>query len=94
MLLYGLRRGEVLGLRISDVDHERGVLHVRQQIQRLNGALHQVPVKTAAGQRDLPLLPLAVSALDPLVRAHASRPDRLLFTTRNDQPVEPHNLAR
>lgn len=34
-LLTGMRRGEVLGLRWSDVDFKQKVLHVRQTLQRL-----------------------------------------------------------
>jgi integrase len=96
LLLYGLRRGEVLGLRWRDIDRGRAVLQVRQQIQRLDGRLQQVVVKTDAGQRDLPLLPLADHVLTAHARtlAHAAAPDDLIFTTRSGQPVEPHNLAR
>jgi integrase len=39
LLLYGLRRGEVLGLRWRDVDEEDGELRVRQHIQRVHGEL-------------------------------------------------------
>jgi integrase len=34
-LLYGMRRGEVLGLRWSDLDGD--AIHVRQQVQRIKG---------------------------------------------------------
>ena len=50
LLLYGLRRGEVLGLCWSDIDLDAGTLHVRQQLQRIRGELHLGPVKTHAGQ--------------------------------------------
>jgi integrase len=39
LLLCGLRRGEVLGLRWLDVDPNREILHVRQQIRRVAGEL-------------------------------------------------------
>jgi integrase len=61
LLLYGMRRGEVLGLRWADVDGE--TIHVRQQVQRIEGELLTGPVKTRAGRRDLPLLGLADEAL-------------------------------
>ncbi len=103
LLLYGLRRGEVLGLRwrvVDDQDHE---LRVRQQIQRVHGELRMVPVKTTAGRRDLPLLDLAAEVLD--TRREVQAADRLelgrawvdnglVFTTRTGRPVEPRNLAR
>jgi integrase len=42
-LALGLRRGEVLGLRWSDIDLTAGVLHVRQTLQHHGGALHFAP---------------------------------------------------
>ena len=54
LLLYGMRRGEVLGLRWQDIDLGRSILHIRQQIQRVQGELRIGPVKTRAGSRDLP----------------------------------------
>jgi integrase len=58
LLLYGMRRGEVLGLRWQDVDFDTKLIHVRQQIHRAGGELHFGPVKTRAGSRDLSLLGL------------------------------------
>ena len=103
LLLYGLRRGEVLGLRWRDVDEEDGEIRIRQQVQRSKGELRFYPVKTAAGRRDLPLLPIAQSMLD--LRRQAQAADRqelgrawqdngLIFTTKTGRPVEPRNLVR
>src|SRR5262249_10586207 len=63
LILYGLRRGEVLGLRWKDIDLDSGVIHVRQQLQRVHGELQLGSVKTHAGQRTLPLFDLACQAL-------------------------------
>ena len=103
LLLYGLRRGEVLGLRWRDIDEDDGEIRVRQQVQRINGELRLYPVKTAAGRRDLPLLPIARTVLD--LRRQAQAADRaelgrawldngLVFTTKTGRPVEPRNLVR
>jgi integrase len=103
LLLYGLRRGEVLGLRWTDIDLDRGEIRVRQQIGRVSGELRIGPVKTNAGRRDLPLLPLAGDML--AMRHDAQAADReelgqawqdngLIFTTRTGRPVEPRNLTR
>ena len=64
LLLYGLRRGEVLVLRWHDVDEEDSELRVRQHIQRIHGELRIGRVKTVVGRRDLPLLDLAAEALE------------------------------
>ena len=103
LLLYGLRRGEVLGLRWHDVDDEDGELRIRQHIQRVHGELRIGPVKTAAGRRDLPLLDRAIEVLE--MRRAAQTADRaelarawldsgLVSTTRTGRPIEPRNLAR
>jgi integrase len=103
LIIYGMRRGEVLGLRWRDVDLDTGTLRVRQQLQRTDHRLHQGPVKTRAGQRDLPIPGLVRVAL--LVRQQQQATDReafgrawtdtgLVFTTRSGLPVEPRNLAR
>ena len=63
LLLCGMRRGEALGLRWADIDFDGQMIHVRQQIQRVQGQLQIGPVKTRAGNRDLPLIGLARIAL-------------------------------
>lgn len=107
LMLYGLRRGEVLGLRWQDIDFESAEIHVRQQLQRVGDTLYQGPLKTKAGRRDLPLLGFA---RDVLV-AHQSRQEtlrgaagaewagagnqqELVFTTKNGTPIEPRNFGR
>lgn len=101
LLLYGMRRGEVLGLRWSDIDGN--LIHVRQQVQRIKGKLIIGPVKTRAGKRDLPLLGLAdealmirrgVQFLDAERLGRAWTDTGLVFTTRTGLLVEPRNLNR
>jgi integrase len=103
LMLYGMRRGEVLGLPWQDIDLDRNLLHVRTQLQRINGELHIGPVKTSAGARDLPLLGLASEALtarrtcqeaDRARLGSSWTETRLVFTTRTGRPVEPRNLVR
>jgi integrase len=103
LVLYGLRRGEVLGLRHCDIDLDNGVLHVWQQLQRVDGSLRLGPVKTKAGRRDLPLLGFArevlaahyTSRLAAVRRPEGpSQPNDLIFTSRTGRPIEPRNLVR
>jgi integrase len=107
LVLYGFRRGEVLGLRWCDVNFDQGVLHVKQQIQRINGALRQVRLKTDTSERDEPLLAAARDVLrQQLLKQAAARTaagdtwhgagtdEELVFTTSSGRPVESHNLCR
>lgn len=101
LLVYGLRRGEVLGLRWSDIDFEGGVIRVRQQVQRIRGELIIGPTKTHASRRDLPLMGivwmplLALQQASALQPAPESPPDHdLVFRTSTGRPIEPRNLVR
>lgn len=60
----GLRRGEICGLRWSDVDLRARVLHVRNQRQRLDdGRMIDAKPKSRAGTRTLPLPRMIYDAL-------------------------------
>ena len=50
MAMTGLRRGEACGLRWIDLDLERRVLHVRQQIVQLGHKTLVGPPKTSSGE--------------------------------------------
>ncbi len=102
-LALGLRRGEALGLRWQDVDPDGAVLHVRQQLQRIEGKLELREPKTRKGRRTVALPAVAVAAL----RAHRARQnaerlalgeawaDRgLVFTSEGGTPIDPGNLKR
>lgn len=45
-LAPGLRRGELLGLKRSDVDFQRGTLMIQRSISRQSGKVTIVPLKT------------------------------------------------
>lgn len=81
----GMRQGEVLGLRWSDVDLEAGLLHVRVALPA--GAQHTGPTKTRAGRRDLPIPTVVADALE-------AEPVRGLYvcTTRDGRAVDARNL--
>jgi integrase len=103
LVLYGMRRGEVLGLRWQDIDYDAKLIRVRQQVQRVQGELYIGPVKTRAGKRELPLLNLALGPLNSRKRdqdqdhgnlGRAWSDTGLVFTTRTGRPIEPRNFVR
>ena len=59
----GMRRGEILGLRWSDVDVKKGVLTVNHALQRVNGRLTLVEPKSESSRRTLRLSLGALAAL-------------------------------
>jgi len=57
---YGMRRGEALGLRWSDIDFKRELMYIRQQIQMVDGKLQALPVKTRLDAPPVSLLSTSV----------------------------------
>jgi len=94
LVLYGLRRGEVLGLRWRDIDFPASIIRIRQQVQRVGGSLQEGPVKTASGRRDLPLLSLVRNLLVELQARLGFDADGFVFSTRTGRPLEPRNFVR
>ena len=74
-LLRGLRRGELAGLRWSEVDLARGELRVVRAGLSVDGKAIESDVKTAAGRRTVPL----DTRLVALLKAHdrAQKAERL-----------------
>lgn len=105
LLLYGMRRGEVLGLRWCDIDFSHGQIHIRQQLQRIGKTLEQGPVKTSAGRRDLPLIAMLCEALTQqyamghgiereVVAEHTASDEGLVFLSSTGTPIDPKNFVR
>lgn len=103
LTLMGLRRGEVLGLRWSDIDLTTAQLTVRQSLARVKGkGLRFSAPKTDTSIRACPI-PLIVLdtikthwAEQEIERAeHGGWPENdLVFVTANGKPIEPSNLGR
>ncbi|MFJ4984376.1 tyrosine-type recombinase/integrase [Streptomyces sp. NPDC088732] len=102
-IAMGLRRGEVIGLRWTDVDLDKRVLYVRQQTQRRRGVLYDDDPK-GRRRRAVPMPALCIAPL----RWHRMRQTATqqragemwqdnggyVFTTRTGRPIEPRNLYR
>lgn len=91
-LATGVRQGEQLGLKWSDLDLNAGVVHVRRQLDR-DGALS--PLKTAAASRDIPLASSLVRKLKEhrLASGHSLDHD-FVFATRDGKPLAHRNVVR
>lgn len=102
-VVYGLRRGEIAGLRWRDVDFDAARITVQSNLVRVAGQLVLGPPKSRAGVRMLPIVPLVEAALRrQLTRQREQRTAAggnwletdHVFTTRTGRPVEPRNLSR
>ena len=96
----GLRQGELLGLRWSDVDLDAGILTVRHALDRRTGEL--VRPKTERSRRTIHRPLPVTTALNRLrrdqeaLRAHARRWDArgFVFTNRTGGPLASRNVTQ
>jgi len=79
----GLRQGELLGLKWSDVDLEGGILKVRRTVY--NGVIN--PPKTKKGKRSVTLTKRAIRSLE-----NHPRECEWIFCTKTSTPISCHNL--
>lgn len=99
----GLRRGEMLGLRWSDVDFNSGFAHVTGNVTRSSAGLRRGDPKTQRGKRRVPLPDEVVSALrvhrrkqteERLKAGSAWQDSDLVLTTEAGGMAEPRQLSR
>lgn len=76
MLYAGLRRGEALALTVDDVDLKRKVITVNKSLRFVGNAPEIAPPKTAAGQRQVPILKVLHPVLATAVADHPHKKDQ------------------
>lgn len=99
MLMLGLRRSEVCGLRWDNVDLDNRTLSVTHSVQRVDGKLRELPTKTRRSTRTVPLPAMVHQAL--MTHRAATMPSSeyfpepvYVFGTKIGTPMEPRNLTR
>ena len=103
LMMLGLRRGEALALQWDDIDFANSTVHVQRSLQRVDGRLQIVPVKTPASRAPV----IAPRGLIQILKKHrtAQRTQRLsegpewqggdfVFTSVRGTPLEPRNVSR
>jgi len=104
LLMLGLRRSELCGLRWDDLDFAARTLRISRSVQRVDGQLRELPTKTRRSNRTVPLPPRCLYALAEhhrrLQEQHGHGPGQpwpptgYVFATRAGTPLEPRNLSR
>lgn len=102
--MTGMRRGEVCGLRWSDVDLEQSRIEVRQQLLTLRGELmFSERTKTDRGRRRIDLDPGTVAVLRKQERRQKEQrlllgagwnDSGLVFTNPDGTPLDPESVAK
>lgn len=97
----GLRRGEIVGLKWSQVDFNSGTLHLGKQLQRRNGELYEDTTKGRERPMPLPVICIVALRWQHLrwlamreKAGHVWDDNDYVFVTRNGRPIEGRNLYR
>lgn len=96
--LYGLRRGEIYGLQIQDIDLEKHCFTVSQQLaccaERKRTGSIQAPLKTSTSYRTLPITDLTYPCFVRQVEMRGgSSASGLLITQPDGQPYSVSHLS-
>ena len=89
-LATGLRRGELLGLKWTDVDFDRGVLKIQRAISRQNGKVVEAPLKTKNAYRTLPLSADAIDVLK--AQKNKAGSSEWVFPSPTGGPMSPDSV--
>jgi integrase len=99
----GLRRGEALALRWTDVDLDLGLLAIRGTLGRIGGRLIITEPKTDRSRRTVPIGPPLVAMLrthradqeaERVIAANQWQDHGLVFASEFGTPVDPRNILR
>ena len=86
-LATGLRRGELLGLKWSDVDLDKGIIHIRRQVLRQDGKVVEAPLKTKNSCRNI-----AIGAETIEVLKGMEQKDEYVFPSPFGGPMSPDSI--
>ncbi|MEN6326044.1 MAG: tyrosine-type recombinase/integrase [Syntrophomonas sp.] len=100
----GMRQGELLGLMWHNVDQNRRILYVKQQLQYIagKGYIYKDP-KTPKSKRQIPLSTGLITLLkevrkeqaqDKLLAGYGYEDNDLVFCLENGKPLDPTNLTK
>ena len=91
-LATGLRRGELLGLKWSDIDWKNGIIKVRRQIARVDGKIVESPLKTKNSYRAVTISPQAIEVLKQQKAKTKDMKDQYVFPSPNGGPISPDSV--
>lgn len=80
-LMTGMRKGELIGLKWSDIDLKEGIINVSRSVWYGNGGANVKSTKTDAGERSIPIVDPLADRLRELVRRDNPNPNHYVFGT-------------
>lgn len=89
----GLRAGELLGLRVADLDFDRSLIHPRKQADDRTRELRELMTKKSSSA--IPMTDETLGMLRDYLKNHwKDNPQRLLFPNRRGRPCKRANIVK
>ena len=88
-LATGLRRGELLGLKWTDIDWNNGIIKIRRQVARVDGQIVEAPLKTKNSYRTVTI---SQQAIEVLKQQEEKTNDEYVFPSPNGGPISPDSV--
>ena len=88
-LATGLRRGELLGLKWTDIDWKNGIIKVRRQVAKVDGQIVEAPLKTKNSYR---AVTISQQAIEVLTQQKTKTNDQYVFPSPNGGPISPDSV--
>ena len=88
-LATALRRGELLGLKWTDIDWKNGIIKIRRQVARVDGQIKEAPLKTKNSYR---AVTISQQAIEVLKEQKKKTNDTYVFPSPNGGPISPDSV--
>lgn len=92
-LATGLRRGELLGLKWTDIDFNANSIYIQRQITRTDGEVKESPLKTKNAYRQI-IVPPEVSEILKKKKDRENGFSEYVFSSPTGGPISPDSVLK
>lgn len=92
-LATGLRRGELLGLKWTDIDFNANSIYIQRQITRTDGEVKESPLKTKSAYRQI-IVPPEVAEILKQKKDRENGFSEYVFSSPTGGPISPDSVLK
>ncbi|MCI9469429.1 MAG: site-specific integrase [Oscillospiraceae bacterium] len=92
-LATGLRRGELLGLKWTDIDFNANSIYIQRQITRIDGEVKESPLKTKNAYRQI-IVPTEIGEILKQKKERENGFSEYVFSSPTGGPISPDSVLK